>query len=292
MIETTKCKLPPRRRRVLAWLLAAASAAGLRAAAAGNPAPLMLAHRYRPGVPLADYAVSEKYDGVRGYWDGRALWTRGGEPVAAPAWFTAKLPPQPLDGELWAGRGRFSKAVSTVRQQVPDDAAWREIRFMLFDLPAHGGRFAERAAALAQLAGALGQPWVAAVSQQRVDSAAALQALLERTVQAGGEGLVLHRLDGLHRAGRSHDLLKLKPHDDADARVLAHVAGKGKNEGMLGALWVETAEGIRFKLGTGFDDAARRNPPAVGSWISYRYRGETDAGVPRFASFLRVRADL
>jgi len=280
------------RRRVLAALLAAAGAAAWRPALAGKPAPLMLAHAYRPGVPLAAYAVSEKYDGVRGYWDGRALWTRGGEPVAAPSWFTAKLPPQALDGELWAGRGQFSKAVSTIRQQVPDEAAWREIRFMLFDLPGHGGRFAERAAALEKLAGAWGQPWLVAVRQQSVPDTVALQALLEQTLRDGGEGLMLHRLDALHRPGRSRDLLKLKPHDDADARVLSHVAGKGKYQGMLGALWVETTDGLRFKLGTGFDDAARRDPPAVGSWISYRYRGETDAGVPRFASFLRVRPDL
>lgn len=292
MIEKRTENLRPQRRRVLAWLLAAASAAGWRPAVAGKPAPLMLAHAYRPGVALAAYAVSEKYDGVRGYWDGRALWTRGGEPVAAPRWFTAKLPPQPLDGELWAGRGQFSKSVSTVRQQVPDEAAWRGIRFMLFDLPGHGGPFAERATALGNMASTWGQPWLVAVRQQSVPDAVALQALLEKTVREGGEGLMLHRLDALHRPGRSRNLLKLKPHDDADARVLSHVAGKGKYQGMLGALWVETPEGVRFRLGTGFDDAARHNPPAVGSWISYRYRGETDAGIPRFASFQRVRADL
>lgn len=292
MTETRKGNPRLRRRLVLGWLLAAASATGWRPARAGRPAPLMLAHAYRGGVPLAAYAVSEKYDGVRGYWDGQALWTRGGEPVAAPQWFTRSLPAQPLDGELWAGHGRFAKTVSTVRQQAPDEAAWREIRFMLFDLPRHGGRFAERAAALERLASATGQPWLVAVRQQSVANAAALQALLQQTVQAGGEGLMLHRLDALHQPGRSRDLLKLKPHDDADARVLAHVAGKGKYQGVLGALWVETPEGIRFKLGTGFDDAGRRNPPAVGSWISYRHRGETDAGIPRFASFQRVRADL
>ncbi|RYG09942.1 MAG: DNA ligase, partial [Burkholderiales bacterium] len=166
------------------------------------------------------------------------------------------------------------------------------IRFMVFDLPGHGGRFAERATALEKLVAAAGQPWLVAVRQQSVQDAASLQALMEQTVREGGEGLMLHRLDAVHRPGRSRDLLKLKPHDDADARVLSHVAGKGRYQGMLGALWVETPEGVRFKLGTGFDDAARRHPPAVGSWISYRFRGETDAGIPRFASFQRVRADL
>ena len=60
----------------------------------------------------------------------------------------------------------------------------------------------------------------------------------------------------------------------------------------MGALLVETPEGVRFKLGTGFGDDERRSPPRIGSWISYRFQGETDAGVPRFATYLRMRADI
>jgi DNA ligase-1 len=37
----------------------------------------MLANVYRSGLPLDDYWVSEKYDGLRGYWNGRELLTRG-----------------------------------------------------------------------------------------------------------------------------------------------------------------------------------------------------------------------
>src|SRR5437868_3803830 len=121
-----------RRAFVLAGLAFLAPAALARNAAP----PLMLAEVYRRGMPLADYWVSEKYDGVRAYWDGKQLWTRGGERIVAPAWFTAALPAVPMDGELWAGRGRFAHAVSTVRSQTPADPAWREMRFMVFDLPA------------------------------------------------------------------------------------------------------------------------------------------------------------
>jgi DNA ligase-1 len=52
------------------------------------------------------------------------------------------------------------------------------------------------------------------------------------------------------------------------------------------------APGVRFKIGTGLSDAQRRNPPPVGSVVTYRFRGLTDAGVPRFASFVRVAADV
>ncbi|WP_042423490.1 DNA ligase [Comamonas granuli] len=278
-----------RRRACLALLVLAALP--LQARAAEAPA-LLLAQVYRAGLPLQDYWVSEKYDGVRAYWDGHRLRTRGGETIAVPAWFTAGWPATPLDGELWAGRGRFGHAQSTVRQQQPDDAAWRAMRFMVFDLPGDPGTFDERLPALQAAVARLGRPWVQAVPQQRVATDAALQALLARTVRAGGEGLMLHRGASLYRAGRSDDLLKLKTHEDAEARVVAHLPGKGRHAGRMGALLVEMPSGQRFRLGAGWSDADRDHPPPVGSWVTYRYRGLQAGGLPRFASYLRVRADL
>ncbi|XAH21156.1 DNA ligase [Xylophilus sp. GW821-FHT01B05] len=271
----------------------AALLAGFATPLLAGPAPaLMLANVYRPGLPLADYWVSEKMDGVRGYWDGRQLWTRGGEKINAPAWFTKDWPAEPLDGELWAGRGQFAKAVSTVRQQVPNEQAWRGMRFMVFDLPGHGGAFTERLAALNGLLSTLDSPYARPVAQSRVASHEALMKLLRSTVHGGGEGLMLHRGGSLYKAERNDDLLKLKTHEDADARVVAHLPGQGKYAGMLGALLVEMPSGQRFRVGSGLSDAQRRHPPAVGSWISYRFRGLHDSGLPRFATFLRERPDL
>ena len=278
-------------RRSCLALLAIAAFPALPALAADAPA-LLLAQVYRPGLPLQDYWVSEKYDGVRGFWDGRTLRTRGGETVQAPAWFTAGWPEVPMDGELWSGRGRFSHAQSTTRQQQPGDVAWRQIRFMVFDLPGDKGTFDQRLPALSALVESLGQPWVQAVPQRRVANDAALQALLHRTVRAGGEGLMLHRGASLYRAGRSDDLIKVKTHEDTEARVVAHLPGKGRHAGRLGALLVETPSGQRFRLGAGFSDADRERPPPVGSWVTYRFRGTHDGGLPRFASFVREREDM
>jgi DNA ligase-1 len=252
----------------------------------------MLAAVYRAGIDLSQYLASEKYDGIRGYWDGRHLWTRGGERVNSPEWFTAGWPAQAMDGELWAGRGRFAHAVSTARQAKPDDAAWRQMKFMVFDLPARSSRFFERRAALQLLVAATSRESLVEVRQTAIPDHTRLKLMMEAIVREGGEGVVLHRLDSTYRKGRSADLLKFKPDEDADALVIEHVPGHGKYEGLMGALLLETPDGLRFKLGTGFDDATRRNPPAVGSWVSYRFRGETDRGIPRFASYLRVRGDL
>jgi DNA ligase-1 len=265
--------------------------AGSAAAPQGGKPALMLANVYSPSTHLPDHWVSEKYDGVRGFWDGQRLLTRGGEVIHAPGWFTEGWPNVPMDGELWAGRGRFAHAVSTVRQQVPDDSAWKTMRFMVFDLPGHSGLFTERLIAYQQLVASMQKPWVVAVPQWRVATHAELQAQLGKTVKAGGEGLMLHRADAPYRGQRSDDLLKVKLHDDAEARVVAHVPGQGKHAGRLGALLVETPQGQRFRLGTGFTDAQRDQPPPVGETVTYRYRGLNESGVPRFASFVRVRAD-
>lgn len=255
---------------------------------------LMLANVYHPGVTLSDYWVSEKYDGVRGFWNGQKLLTRSGQLINAPAWFTANWPATSMDGELWAGRGQFQKAVSTVRQQTPDDAAWRGIRFMVFDLSDTPGTFTERLKTLNTVVGQLSLPWVQAVAQSKVAGHAALQSQIKQITKAGAEGLMLHKGSSLYKGARNDDLLKVKLHDDAEARVIGYIPGKGKYAGRMGALLVEMPPtdgkaGKRFKLGTGFSDAQRQNPPAIGSLVTYRYRGLNDSGVPRFASFMRQR---
>ena len=132
-------------------------------------------------------------------------------------------------------------------------------------------------------------PWLQLVEQFRVADRQALQARLDEVVAGGGEGLMLHRDDALYLTGRSDALLKLKPLFDAEARVVGHLPGKGRLSGMLGALQVETPAGLRFELGTGLSDAERRNPPPVGTLVTYQYRAVTPDGVPRFASYQRRR---
>ena len=250
---------------------------------------LILANVYRDGIDPSGYWVSEKLDGVRAYWDGRQLYFRSGNPVPSPAWFTRDFPAQPMDGELWLGRGSFERLAGIVRKEAPVDAEWRQVRYMLFELPGAPGTFSERKDRLRQLAQQGGIPWLQAIEQFRVGDRKTLMARLDEVVAGGGEGLMLHRADAPYSAGRGDDLLKLKPYLDREAKVIAHLAGEGRHAGRLGALLVADPDGRRFRIGTGFSDAQRADPPAVGSTITYRYRGLTAKGAPRFASFLRVR---
>ena len=254
------------------------------------PPPLLLANDYDDvAVDVSRYWVSEKYDGVRAYWDGKQLVTRAGNTIHAPEWFTRGWPAEPLDGELWAGRGQFEQVTATVRDLEPDDDAWRHIRFMVFDLPAHGGAFSSRLETLRSLLSPLRIEWLRGVPQSRIADDASLHLQLETIASTGGEGLMLHRDDSLYRAERSDDLLKLKPYQDAEARVVAHLPGQGKYLGMLGALLVRNDDGLQFRIGTGFTDEQRRHPPPIGSQITFSYHNLTARGIPRFARFLRVR---
>ncbi|HYN78109.1 MAG TPA: DNA ligase, partial [Lamprocystis sp. (in: g-proteobacteria)] len=176
---------------------------------------LMLAEVYTPGIDLAGYWVSEKLDGVRAYWDGARLITRAGHPITAPDWFTTGFPAVPLDGELWLGRGRFEEVSGTVRRKVPDADAWRQVLFMVFDLPASAEPFGRRLSALQTLLAASASPYLALVEQSRVADHAALMDRLDAVVRAGGEGLMLHRDASLYQGVRSADLLKVKPYEDA-----------------------------------------------------------------------------
>jgi len=262
-------------------------------AAAAEAPPLLLAVSYRESVDPAAYWVSEKLDGVRAFWDGQQLRFRSGRPIAAPDWFVAALPPYPLDGELWLGRGRFDELSAIVRREQPLDAEWRRLQLRVFELPPANAdeaalSFSERWQRLRERLAAAGVPWLQVVEQFRVADRSELMRQLDAIIRAGGEGLMLHRADAPYLSGRNDVLLKLKPWQDAEATVLAHLPGKGRLRGSVGALLMQTDDGRRFRLGSGLSDALRQNPPAPGTRLSYRYTELTPGGLPRFPRYWRA----
>jgi len=129
---------------------------------------LMLGKSYDPDKhSIAGYYMSEKLDGIRAFWDGgisrglpttsvpwasvinpktgqqktkikpfaTGLWSRYGNPIAAPDWFLNQLPCCPLDGELWAGHGGFQTVTSVCRKDKAEDAEWRKISYGVFSCP-------------------------------------------------------------------------------------------------------------------------------------------------------------
>jgi DNA ligase-1 len=267
-------------------------------AAAGLPPPkpekadeapgVLLAEAWDNETNLAGWWMSEKLDGVRAYWDGKRFLSRQGNVFVAPPWFLDGLPDFPLDGELWMGRKTFQSAVGIVKSR-PDE--WKQLRYVVFDAPAHGGEFELRLRFLGDLLARLALPYTQLHEQQQCKSLDHLRAELGRVEALGGEGLMLRQPGSRYEAGRSSTLLKVKTFHDAEGRVVGHLPGEGKHKGRVGSLRVEMANGLIFSVGTGLSDAERINPPPVGSLITYRYQELTDGGVPRFPSYVGIRRD-
>lgn len=255
---------------------------------ASSKPQIPLANVYKPGKELSDYWVSEKLDGVRAYWDGEKLISKQGNIYQAPEWFTKDFPKHPLDGELWISRNSFERVMEVVRDQTPGKG-WKKVNYMIFDLPDPDLNFTARLNRLKEVIENSRSPYLKMVEQSHIESHEALMSKLDKVIDLGGEGLMLHKGSAMYKAGRSNDLLKVKRYDDAEARVIKHLPGKGKYTGMLGAILVEMEDGIRFKIGSGFSDKLRKNPPPIGSLITFKYYGKTTNNVPKFASFLRIR---
>ncbi len=253
---------------------------------------------------ISDYYVSEKLDGVRAYWDGENLLSKKGNKFIVPNWFIKDLPKsKKLDGELWISRGQFQETISIVKTQTKSteqEKNWKKIKFKLFDIH-NGSVFEQRYKDLLLLEKKINKPHVSVIKQFTILSEKELFNKLESIVKAGGEGLILHKKKSLYNIGRTNDVFKLKPSYDAEATVLSQQKGNGKYKGLLGAITVKlnnsTAHNllekfkdteIIFKIGTGFTDEQRKNPPKIGDIITFKYIGFTNSGIPKFASYLRT----
>ena len=235
------------------------------------------------------YFVSEKLDGVRAYWTGKKLISRSGKVIYTPNWFTANLPKFAIEGELWINREKFNQMSALVNQLEPNDEYWQHVNFMLFDLPKSELTFEMRLAKLQKLVDSLNLNFVKLIPHQRFEHFKELESYFQQITEQGGEGIMMNLATAHYKSGRHQGLLKIKPYYDDEAVVVDHVSGKGKFENMLGALVVKNSKGQIIKIGTGFSINERQNPPKFGKVITYKYFGYTNTGLPRFASFLRVR---
>jgi len=252
--------------------------------------PLLLAESWDNAMDLTDWWMSEKLDGVRAYWDGKQFLSRQGNLYHAPDWFVEGLPDGPLDGELWIDRKKFQRTVSIVRRQDKSDL-WNEVRFLIFDAPAATGGFEDRLAFLKDAIAKQAPKFARQHAHERCKSLESLRAELTRVEGLGGEGLMLRQPGSKYVTGRSSTLLKVKTFHDAEALVVGHQAGAGRHKGRLGALLMKLPDGTDFAIGTGFSDRERDNPPGIGATVTFRYQELSEAGVPRFPSYVGVRLD-
>ncbi len=255
---------------------------------------VMLAEKWTPENDPTGWWMSEKLDGVRGYWNGSGMFSRNGKEFSIPNWLYQLLPSNiEMDGELYAGPGLFSQAVSIVKSGVADPTRWKTLKYMVFDLPLIGSApFEQRISAMRQLESTIGSKYVVAVAQTQCRSPKHLGDFHQEVVNRGVEGTMLRAPGSLYERRRSRSLLKVKDFQDDEARILGYVPGKGRHVGRLGAYECELISSrVRFQVGSGMSDQERDRPLRVGAIITVRYQELTPDGVPRFPTYVGPRAD-
>ncbi len=282
-----KLKIPPAMLKKIAWQLLFF---GLFLPAPSYANNLMLPEVYNGQIDVSGWLMSEKLDGVRGYWDGKRLLSKNGTIFSPPAAFVHDLPPFPVEGEIWGGRGSFEQTVAIVKKEGPHKG-WLQLRLAIFDVPAAPGGFTERIANAEKWFAAHPSAYAFVIRQTIVGDSTDLPQQLAGIEKLGGEGLIVRKPDALYAAGRSTEILKVKNYQDAEAVVVAHLPGKGRNTGRLGALLVELGDGRQCRIGGGFSDAERKSPPPVGAVITFKHYGKYQSGLPKFPSYLRIRRD-
>ncbi len=248
--------------------------------------PNLLLLKVYKNQDLTGWVMSEKLDGVRAYWDGKQLLSRGGKIIHAPKWFSKDFPPFEVDGELWTHRKDFENISSIVRDKTPTKA-WHQISYNIFEVPHAQGNLFTRLAKV--------KPYesqrLKIIPQIPIVSQEAMLAHLHSIESKGAEGLVVRDPLAPYINKRTAKALKVKSFLDDECKVVGYTKGRGKFLGMMGALKCELSCGVSFKIGSGFTKKERQNPPAIGSLVTFKYKEFTKYKKPRFPIFLRVRKE-
>lgn len=264
----------------------------------GEKFPLLLAKEWDPEkVDPTGWWMSEKLDGVRAYWKNGQLWSRISNVFAAPGWFTNDFPDVELDGEIFWKRGAFNVTSGIARRKDPDAAEmWDDLTYQVFDAPGLNLPFEERLAWVEAL-GMPGCKYARAVPHELVTGPQHVWDRLQQVTGAGGEGLMLRAPGSLYEFKRSKTLLKVKPWDSDEVKVVGYEPWRGVKrpgrEDWMGALQCEMRDGTKVRVGSGFGDEQRyENPQAwVGEIITINFRGKSEYGVPRHPVFAGVAID-
>lgn len=249
--------------------------------------------------PPINWYISEKWDGIRAIWDGEKFVSRGnnaGNPKVysyVPPYFIELMPPGiALDGEIWIGRGEFSKASRlstlkigrTYKTSKELNALWigkdnvTSVKYKVFDLPNSTQNFEHRYLLLQDLIKNRILLWnkikskykisfdidcpLQLTTQTKIVSMEQLISTYNNLTSIGAEGVMLRAPNSPYEQKRSKYLLKYKIKEDAEAVVIEYLLGTGRLKGLLGSLKCELIvdgklSGINFNLGSGFSDEQR-----------------------------------
>lgn len=252
----------------------------------------MLLQIYKGDENLTGWVISEKFDGVRAIWDGANLRSRNGKIINAPKFWTENFPPFAIDGELWTKREDFENLYSIVADSKPGDE-WKSVKFLIFDVPSVKGNLFSRLANLREFLDKNEVKNIEIIEQIPINSHKEVKKFLNSVLAKGGEGAVIRDPNSPYINGRSDKILKVKKFLDSECEVLQIYDGKGKFKGKMGSLLCrDIKSGVEFRLGSGFGDEIRSNPPKIGQILTYKFQNLTKNGKPRFPVFIRFKKEL
>ncbi len=237
---------------------------------------------------ISGWLMSEKLDGIRAYWNGKKLLSRGGKEFKVPIWFTKNFPSFEIDGELWTKRGDFENISSITSRKSPNDG-WKYITYNIFEVPNQSGTLAQRLKVLKDYQTRHPSRYIKIIKQTTCKDKVHLKTFLKKVESIGGEGVVIRDGKAPYIDKRTSKALKVKSFQDAECRVVTISKGKGKYSDMMGSISCKLDNDIEFKIGSGFSDEQRKNPPKIGSVVTFKSQGFTKYGKPRFPIFLRLR---
>jgi DNA ligase-1 len=159
------------------------------------------------GQDPTGWLMSEKLRGCRAEWSGSALFSKSGNRIATPAWFTRGWPSgYRLSGEIYAGR---CEVESASRLAVQYGEFVRGVHtFRIFDMPHAPGNVCERVELATSLIA--GASYALPVTFTICEGLDHLIDALRDIQDGGGEGLMLHHPTAPWTAGRTNNLLKVK----------------------------------------------------------------------------------
>ncbi|MCW8838579.1 MAG: DNA ligase [Thiovulaceae bacterium] len=249
-----------------------------------NKPNLFLLNTYTEDKNISGWYMSEKLDGVRAYWDGKKLISRSGKVFNPPSFFIKKFPKHKLDGELWSKRGDFSN-ISSIVNSKSSNLRWGELTYNIFEVPDAKGDLLQRLSNVKEI------KYLKLIKQIKVKDKKHLDSFLEEIEKKGGEGVVVRVGNLPYYTGRDNNALKVKSYQDAECKIISYNNGDGKYKNKLGSLNCKLKSDRIIKIGSGFSDKQRKNPPKIGTIITFKYYGLTSKGNPRFPVFLRQRRE-
>ena len=243
---------------------------------------------YKGDENTVGWLMSEKLDGIRGYWTGKELVTRKGNKIYVPKWFIKNFPSFELDGELWTKRSDFETVQNIVMDKKPSNH-WNKITYNIFEVPNAKGDFLERLKKAKDWFDKNPNNHVRIIKQIKIEKKEDLNTFLNEIIKKNGEGVIVKDPILNYHTGRSPHILKVKKAADMEGEVIG--VNISKKTGVLKSLVLKLQNKVIFNLGGGFSKIQRENPPKIGTFVTFKYYGFTKRGIPKFASFLHIRKD-